>query len=192
MLDAVTAISTSTAFDVSLRRKLSAEISLVTTTGTGTFGFSVSNDGTNFITYNRMTTNVTDDNTHNDTRVASITLSSGTPKAMVLFPEGDYFRYIKTIWTTVTGAIVTSAIGAGGTGYSVNDVLTVADGTSGTITVLTVNGSGVVLTYALTTGGSGYSIATHAVTGGTGNDDFTLSVLTVNAGLASVSLQSVD
>lgn len=191
MLDGVAVTSTSAAFDVSMRHKLSASISLATPTGSGTVGFSVSNDGTNFVTYNRIDSNVTDSITQTDTRVATVTVSTSTPTAIALFPASDYFRYIKAIFTTVTGAILTSEIGAAGTGYSINDVLTVADGSGGTITVLTVGGSGQVLTYALTTPGTGYSIAVHATTGG-GGADFTLSVLTVNGGNCSVVLQNVD
>ncbi len=175
-----------------MRHKLSAELSLATATGSGTVGFSVSNDGTNFVTYNRLTTNVVDTNTQYDARVATVTLTTAAPKAMVFFPAGDYFRYLKAIWTTVTGAILTSTIGAPGTGYSINDVLTVADGTGGTITVLTVDGSGVVLTYSLTTAGTDYSVATHATSYGGMGTGFTLAVATVSAGLASVSLQDLD
>lgn len=174
-----------------MRRKLSASIHLDTATGSGTVGFQVSNDGTNFVTYNRIDSNVTDSNTQNDTRVSSITVNTAGPDAIALFPAGDYFRYIKSVWTTVTGAIVTSEIGDGGSGYSADDVLTIADGTGGTVTVLTVDGSGVVLTYELTTAGTDYSIATHNSTGG-GGTGFTLSVLTVSAGNLSVSLQDID
>ncbi len=197
MLSQVSADATSNPQDVSMRRKLSAELLLENVTGTGTVGFSVSNsqsaDGTpnNFVTYNRLTSNVTDSNTQFDTRVASVTLGS-TTKAMVFFPEGDYFRYIKAIWTTVTGGILTSSIEAAGTDYEINDVLTIAGGTGGTITVLTVGAGGEVLTYEITTPGTGYSIGVHAASGGAGNDDFELDVLTVDAGDVSVTLQDID
>ena len=45
--------------------------------------------------------------------------------------------------------ILTSALGSGGTGYSAGDDLTTAIGGS-TVHVLTVNGSGVILTYSIT------------------------------------------
>lgn len=192
MLSAVSVTATSDAFDTSMRRKLSVEASLATPViGSGTVGFLVSNNGVNFVTYNRITTDVTDSNTQTDARVATVTIDSTTPRVIALFPEGDYFRYLKATFTAVTGAILTSSIGAPGSAYAPNDVLTVADGTGGTITVLTVDGSGVVLTYSLTTGGTGYSIATHATTGGTGGG-FTLAVATVNPGLATCVLQNID
>lgn len=192
LLDTITADATSAAHDVSMRHKLSVEAFLDNALGSATIGFQVSNDGTNFITYNRIDSNVTDSNTQNDTRVATVTVDDTTPLAICLFPASDYFRYIKAVYTTVTGAIVTSQIGDGGTDYEVDDVLTVADGTGGTITVTAVDGSGAVTAYDLTTGGSAYTIATHAVTGGSGNDDFTLDVLTVNAGDFTATLQDLD
>lgn len=64
---------------------------------------------------------------------------------------------------------------ASGTGYSANDVLTVVQegGASGTITINTVNGSGVPLTSTLKTAGTGYAVAsglstTVAPSGGSG------------------------
>lgn len=191
MLDSVSEDTTSDVFDVSMRKKLSAELLLEDVLGTATVGFKVSNDDINYVTYNRLTTNATDSNTQYDTRVASVTLSAGTPSAMVFFPDGDYFKYIKAVYTGVTGGIVDSSIDTAGTGYSEDDVLTIADGTGGTITVLTVGGSGEVLTYEVTTPGSGYTIATHAASGGDGSD-FVLSVDSVNAGSGSVFLQDID
>jgi hypothetical protein len=49
-------------------------------------------------------------------------------------------------------------------GYQQNDVLTLAGGTGGTIKVLTVDGSGNILTFSILTAGSGYSISTNNVT----------------------------
>jgi hypothetical protein len=191
VLNAVASDTTSDPHDVSMRHKLSAEVVLENGTGSGTVGFSVSNDGTNFVTYNRITTNVTDTNTQEDTRVATVSVTTAAPRVMAFFPASDYFRYIKAIFTVVTGAILTSEIADAGTGYQEDDVLTIADGSGGTITVLTVGGSGEVLTYALTTPGTGYSIGVHAATGGAGSD-FELDVLTADPGDASVILQNID
>lgn len=85
-------------------------------------------------------------------------------------------------WTHPVGTIETSSLNAGGSGYTANDVLTVvqAGGSSGTLTVDTVDGSGVVLTYHITTKGSGYQVANGlAVTGGTGTN-FLVNILTIN------------
>ncbi len=89
----VTATGANTA-DVSMRTKLSIQFTAADiTSGNGVFKVYVSNDGINWVQYNRLTTNVTNTNAQTDTRVASITLSSNT-SSMVFFPVGDYFRYI--------------------------------------------------------------------------------------------------
>jgi hypothetical protein len=83
----------------------------------------------------------------------------------------------------VFGAVKTVTLGDAGTGYSANDVLTLKQtGASGaTVTVLTVDGSGAVLTISLTTGGKLYSVANGlAVTGGDGDDDCTINVTATN------------
>jgi len=79
-------------------------------------------------------------------------------------------------------AAETATMVAQGTGYTANDVLTVADGagtsaTETTITVLTVD-AGKVATYEITEAGS-YSVFPAnpvGVTGGTGGDDFTANM----------------
>lgn len=95
ILDAVTVDTTSGAFDVSKRQKMSLQLTAASiSAGNGVFTVLVSNDGTNFVTYNRLTDNLANTNGQNDTRVASVTLSSNTSK-MYFFPVGDHFRYIK-------------------------------------------------------------------------------------------------
>jgi len=62
-------------------------------------------------------------------------------------------------------SVAVPTLNAGGTGYSANDVLTLTGGdNNATITVLTVDGSGIVLTVERTTVGSGYSAGTEATT----------------------------
>ena len=68
--------------------------------------------------------------------------------------------------------IATATLGAGGTGYTVNDVLTIVQtgGSGGTVTVTSV-ATGVITGISLTTPGSGYAVANGLpVTGGTGSD----------------------
>ena len=76
------------------------------------------------------------------------------------------------------GVISTVTVVNGGTGYTVGDVLTIADGTGGTVTVATAPG-GVVGTVTVTTSGYGYSVATHATSGGTGGGNCTIGVATL-------------
>lgn len=95
MLDAVTADTTSDMVDVSMREKLSLQFTAAgIISGNGVFTVLVSNDGVNFVAYNRLTSNVTNTNVQTDTRIASVTLNSNT-SVMVFFPIGDHFRYIK-------------------------------------------------------------------------------------------------
>lgn len=83
-----------------------------------------------------------------------------------------------TLAGVTAGEIIEVQIADGGTGYTVSDVLTVAGGAGGTLTVNTVN-SGVITSVSVTTGGSGYSeTKAAAVTGGTGGDDATFDLLT--------------
>lgn len=82
--------------------------------------------------------------------------------------------------TPATGGIDTVSIGAGGTGYSVNDVLTVGQGTGGTLLVTTV-AAGVVTAVRRLMPGSAYTVANGKTTtvsppGGTG---CTINVLTL-------------
>ncbi len=101
-LDAVAATTTSAAIDVSMRVKLSLQfVASAITSGNGVFTVEVSNNGTNWVAYNRLTTNVTNTNAQFDARVASVTLSSNT-SSIVFFPVGDYFRYIRVIATVTT------------------------------------------------------------------------------------------
>jgi hypothetical protein len=78
-----------------------------------------------------------------------------------------------TLGTTAGGLFTVVPGSAIGTGYVVNDVLTVVQGgaSGGTVTVTSVNGSGGITGIApqATTPGTGYSVASAlAVTGGTG------------------------
>lgn len=84
--------------------------------------------------------------------------------------------------STGVGGLDTVGINAGGSGYSVNDVLTVTGGggAGGTLKVLTVNATAVTSVSKLTAG-SGYAVTTGAITtvapaGGTG---CTINILTV-------------
>jgi uncharacterized phage protein gp47/JayE len=76
-----------------------------------------------------------------------------------------------TLGTTATGLFNVVPGASAGSGYVVNDVLTVAGGTGGTVTVTSVGGSGAVTGIApqVTTPGSGYAVTSAvATTGGTG------------------------
>lgn len=76
-----------------------------------------------------------------------------------------------SLGSTATGLFTVVPGASAGTGYVVNDVLTVPVGTGGTVTVTSVSGGGAITGVAakVTTPGTGYALATaQAVTGGTG------------------------
>ena len=71
------------------------------TSGNGVFGVEVSNDGTNWIVYNRLIPNLTGTNSQTDAYVAAPTLSSNT-SSIYFFPVGDLFRYIRVFCAITT------------------------------------------------------------------------------------------
>lgn len=102
VLNAVTATTTSGPIAGNAMGKVSIQlIAASIVSGNGVFTFQVSNDGSNWTTYNRMTTNVTNTNAQTDTRVASVTLSSNTT-AVVTMPETDTFAFVRVICTVTT------------------------------------------------------------------------------------------
>jgi len=102
LLNAVTATTTSSAFEVGSATGISFQfIASAISSGNGVFTVEVSNDGTNWIAYNRLVSNVTDSNAQDDTHVASVTLSSNT-NAMAFIPVDDAFKFIRTIVTRTT------------------------------------------------------------------------------------------
>lgn len=107
--DPVTVLGANTA-DVSMRTKMSLQfIGATITSGNGVFKVYVSNDGVNWVAYNRLTSNATNTNAQTDTRVASVTLSSnGT--SMVFFPVGDHFRYIGVSLAVTTDGVYSAIL----------------------------------------------------------------------------------
>lgn len=76
-----------------------------------------------------------------------------------------------------TDIIEINSLDNAGTGYLATEVLTITggSGSSGTITIDTVGGSGEILTYTLSAGGTGYLTQPTSYTGGTGSGaDFTV------------------
>ena len=95
-------------------------------------------------------------------------------------------KCLATVWTAlddrdaIGDAIGTISLNAGGTGYTAEDIITVVQigGSSGTVTVNTVE-AGVITEVTLLTSGSGYTVADDlAVTGGTGTGA-KINILTV-------------
>jgi hypothetical protein len=82
------------------------------------------------------------------------------------------------------GQIKTITMANGGSGYHVNDILTIVQGGAqlGTIKVLTVNGSGTILTWSLLTYGTGYSVA----------NDLATTVLPVGGSGATFNITAIE
>ena len=104
----------------------------------------------------------------------SVTLTSGTTNTLVagqkLTKTGQTGVFgtgtgLTLNTTTTAGALATATVNAGGTLYSVGDIINVSGGTGGQVTVTSTNGvAGVVTGVTITTGGSGYAPATGAAT----------------------------
>lgn len=83
------------------------------TSGNGVFGVEVSNDGTNWIVYNRLISNVTNTNAQTDTRVAAPTLSTNT-SSIYFFPTSDLFRYMRVFVTRTTDGTYSATVQSAG------------------------------------------------------------------------------
>ena len=112
----------------------------------------------------------------------SITMPHNTEISFTITIFG-YIKIFDVDKQIVGGTTIgTISLGSGGTGYIAGDVITIiqSGGSLGTVTINTVNGSGIILTATLLDGGSGYTVANNlAVTGGTGNSA-TINILTIN------------
>lgn len=93
-----TSIYTSRMFGVGVLGKTSLQLTRSGhSSGSGTFVVEASNDGTNWATYNKITTNVTNTNGQTDTRVASVALSSNTTSLVTLPEPYTFFRVVLTM-----------------------------------------------------------------------------------------------
>lgn len=85
-------------------------------------------------------------------------------------------------WSGVSaalGIVKTVSVNTAGSGYSVNDVLTLTGGSNDcTVKVLTINGSGGVLTVSIVSNGTNYTVTNFNVTGG-GGSGAKINVLTL-------------
>lgn len=107
----------------------------------------------------------------------TVSLANTLSVATSLSSNPTYFTVLVTPQSSASGAtfavsytVDSASLGAAGSSYAANDVLTLANSGGATITVNTVN-SGAIATFTLTTAGSGVtSLPTNpvAVTGGAG------------------------
>lgn len=99
-----------TVHDVSKRQLKSIQFIASTISGdNGAFGIEVSNDGINWVVYNRLITNAVGDNTKTDAYTTAPTLSSNT-SSIHFFPTSDLFRFVRVFVTASASAGTYSAI----------------------------------------------------------------------------------
>lgn len=93
-------VTTSPSFGLNGEGKASLQFTAASiSAGNGVFTVQASNDGSNWVAYNRLTTNATNTNAQTDTRVASVTLSSNTSSLVVLPDPFAFYRVLVTITT---------------------------------------------------------------------------------------------
>jgi hypothetical protein len=96
-----------------------------------------------------------------------------------------------TLGTIADGLFTVVPGTSAGTSYAVNDVLTVAGGVGGTVTVTSVNGSGMItgINPQVTSAGTGYTVASAvAVSGGSGTGGYVNITAVQPVGTSDLSL----
>lgn len=103
LLDAVTATTTSSEFSLEGAKRVSFQFTRANhSSGSSAFAVTVSIDGINYVTYNKLVDNVTNTNAQTLTRVASVSLASNTSKVYSMDLQHDYFKYAKVTVTETT------------------------------------------------------------------------------------------
>lgn len=102
-IDAVTATTVSEPINIENAEK----ISLIFTrsnhsAGSSAFSVEVSLDGTTYVAFNKLITNVTNTNAQTKTRVASVSLASDTSSVVAMDLENDIFRWMRITATETT------------------------------------------------------------------------------------------
>ena len=85
-------------FDVSARRLMSVQ--LTAGSQNSVFDLQISNDGTNFVRYDRLTTNVANTNAQTDIGTTIVAVSANT-SVIYFIRAGDTFRYVRGSVTLV-------------------------------------------------------------------------------------------
>ena len=116
-LNAVTSTVANTAaypFDYSKRQLKSIQFTASgISTGNGVFGVEVSNDGTNWVVYNRLVRNLEKTNAQQETYTAAPTLSTNT-SSIYFFPVGDFFRFMRVFVTVTSDGSYSAVVEAAG------------------------------------------------------------------------------
>ncbi len=112
-INAATASVANTAakkIDISRAKKVTFQFTRADhSAGSSKFEVEVSNDGSNWVVYNKLIDNVANANSETLTRVASCTLSSNTSKVYTISPEDD-FQYCRVFVTETTDGTHTANV----------------------------------------------------------------------------------
>ncbi len=99
LLSAVTATTTSNPASVDNAGRVSLQVlASGIVSGSAVFTVEVSNDGSNWVAYNRLTSNLINTNAQTDTRIASVVINTNSG-SMLFVPAGDTFNFIRAIAT---------------------------------------------------------------------------------------------
>jgi hypothetical protein len=88
--------------DVSDKQVKSIQFAGTVSSGNGLFAVEISNDGTNWVVYNRLIPNVIGTNSQTDAYQAAPNISA-TGSSIFFFPVSDYFRYLR-VSADISGA----------------------------------------------------------------------------------------
>lgn len=102
-INAVTATTTSSAIPIAGAKRITlALIRADHASGSTAFTVTVSLDGTTFVAYSKLISNVTNTNAQTLTRVASVSLSSNTTSVVSMDLQHDCYLEMKVIATETT------------------------------------------------------------------------------------------
>lgn len=102
-INAVTATTTSEEIIIAGAKKVSLMFTRANhSAGSSTFTVEVSLDGTTYVAYNKLISNVTNTNAQTLTRVASVALASNTSTVVSMDLENDAFYSMKITATEAT------------------------------------------------------------------------------------------
>jgi len=102
-INAQTATYTSDPVNIENAEKVQLEFTRANhSSGSSAFAVTVSVDGVNYVTYNKLIDNVTNTNAQALTRVASASLASDTSKHYTMDLTQDAFRFMKVTVTETT------------------------------------------------------------------------------------------
>jgi hypothetical protein len=117
VLSAISATTTSSAIDITGAERVTLSFNVANVTGDGlatsTFAVTASADGKNFVTFNKLVSNVADTNAESLTRGSSIVMDANGTEVYSMDLEHDNFKSFKvtdTILGTTTAIVTVTAL----------------------------------------------------------------------------------